>query len=85
MAIKSISQYIIFLLYAGGVKTRFHQGNNGFLRVLLFSVFLSGNVVFMSYRASLTAELAVKEDKMPFTTLEGLLNSDYGYMRKDST
>lgn len=46
------------------------------IRLLLLLVFLSGNIVFMSYRASLTAELAVRRRNLPFDSLEELLDSD---------
>ena len=36
------------------------------LRILLFFILLCGNVVFMAYRASLTAELSVKRNSLPF-------------------
>ena len=41
---------------------------------------LSGNVVFMSYRASLTSELAVKTEKPPFTNLEEFYHSEYRFV-----
>ncbi len=47
------------------------------LRVLLFVVFLCSSLTFMSYKASLTAELAVRRKDLPFSTLEHLLASDY--------
>ena len=49
-------------------------------RVLLLSVFLTGNVVFMGYRASLTSELSIREIQLPFTNLEGLLDSDFSLL-----
>ncbi len=50
------------------------------LRMLLVMMFLSGNIVFMSYRASLTAELSVKRHKLPFTSAKELLASDFRYL-----
>ena len=50
------------------------------LRILLLVAFLSGNIVFMSYRASLTAELAVRRRTLPFDSLEELLDSDIRYL-----
>lgn len=47
------------------------------LRFLLFGIFLTGNVVFMSYKASLTSKLAVRERVLPFQNLEDFLASDY--------
>ncbi len=47
------------------------------VRFLLLAAFVSGTAVFMSYRASLTAELSTKRFVPPFTSMEGLLDSDY--------
>jgi membrane-anchored protein YejM (alkaline phosphatase superfamily) len=47
------------------------------LRALFLIVFLSGNLVFVFYRASLTAELSVRRTKPPFSTLDEFLDSDY--------
>ncbi len=47
------------------------------IRVLLLFAFLSGNIVFMSYRASLTAELSVQRKSPPFDTLDEVMKSDY--------
>ncbi len=47
------------------------------ISVLFLVVFFIGNIVFMSYKSSLTAELAVKRDKIPFNSLEELFQSEY--------
>ncbi len=47
------------------------------LRILLMVVFLCSSLTFMSYKASLTAELAVRRKDLPFSTLEHLLSSEY--------
>ncbi len=49
------------------------------LREILFAVTFCGMVVFIAYRASLTAELAVKRSVMPFNTLDELYESSYRY------
>ena len=47
-------------------------------RWILFGIFLTGNFIFMFYRASITSELAVWSIRMPFDTLQGLLdNGEY--------
>jgi len=38
---------------------------------------LGGTIVFLCYRASLTAELAVQRQKLPFSKLNEFLDSDY--------
>ncbi len=50
-----------------------------YTKILLLIVFLSGNLVFMSYKAGLTSELAIKRTTLPFSTPEGLYNSKYRY------
>ncbi len=47
------------------------------LGIVFFFAFFSGTVVFMVYRSSLTAELAVKRDSPPFKTLDDLYKSSY--------
>ncbi len=46
-------------------------------KVMLFFVFLSGNIVFMAYKAGLAAELAVRRQLLPFHTPEGMYQADY--------
>ncbi len=48
-------------------------------KVLLFIIFLSGNMVFMSYKAGLTAELSVRKQILPFTDPKGMYEADYKY------
>ena len=72
----SIGSYMTIFGSMFGMKPRpmpFDQ--KATLRLILFSTFLTGNVLFMSYRASLTSELSVKDKYMPFKSLEGLLES----------
>lgn len=47
------------------------------LRFVVFCVILSGNVVFISYQASLTSALSVIQSVRPFSSLQGLLDSEY--------
>ncbi len=47
------------------------------LSLLLFFVAFVGNVMFMSYNASLTSSLSIVKLRLPFITLEGLLESHY--------
>ncbi len=50
------------------------------IRALLLSVYITGNVIFMGYRASLTSGLSVRTLKLPFQDPEGLLSSDFRYI-----
>ncbi len=47
------------------------------VRILLLSVFFTGNVIFMGYRASLTSNLSVRSLRLPFTDLHSLLDTDF--------
>ncbi len=47
------------------------------LRYFLFIIFFFGNIVFMSYRASLTSELSVRRQKLPFNSMTSFYQSDY--------
>lgn len=47
------------------------------LRFIIFTCFLSGSIVWIHYRASMTSELAARKTSMPFDSLETLLTSSY--------
>ncbi len=47
------------------------------LNVLFLVVLLANTIVSMSYRSSLTAELSSRRYRMPFESLQQLLESDY--------
>ena len=49
--------------------------------IVLLSMLLSGTIIWMAYRASLTSELSVIKLKLPFDSLESLLTTDYRYYR----
>lgn len=46
-------------------------------RIMIFFLFMEGNIIFMAYKASLTSELSVKSYALPFDDLPSLLKSDY--------
>ena len=48
---------------------------------LVYSIcFLTGVVIFTGYNASITSELAVVRRKLPFNSLETLIESNYRYI-----
>ena len=65
------------MLYLGRRPNGRHFQCRTGLRALFFFVCFVGNVIFLTYRASLTSELATRTQKLPFDSLEGLINSDY--------
>ena len=46
-------------------------------RLMLFICLLSGTIIWIAYRGSLTSELSVIEKDIPFDDLESLSKSDY--------
>ena len=46
-------------------------------KMLIFLSLFGANIIWMAYQASLTVDLSVSEPKLPFSDLEGLLNSDW--------
>ena len=49
----------------------------GWAYFVTFMVSFSGMVAFIAYQGSLTSELAVKKIKLPFSTFQELMDSDY--------
>ncbi len=73
--------WMLFASYFGRIpKDQVNQEEHA-TRLLLLIAFLTGNIVFMSYRASLTAELSARRRSLPFETLEELIQSDFRYYR----
>ena len=68
---------MIFGSYFGRKPIDSISKNHPGIQMLVFSILLVGNVVFMSYRASITSELSVWDIRLPFTSLVGLLSTDY--------
>jgi len=66
--------WTVFSSYFGGKPANPLRDDRLASRVLVVSVLLTGNVVFMAYRASVTSELAAWSLKMPFSDLQGLLS-----------
>ncbi len=69
--------WLICTTYFGGYGIHIQGKKMRALSALLLIVFIAHNAVFMSYRSSLTAELAVVRERLPFTTLEDLFGSDF--------
>ena len=46
-------------------------------KTILLASSLVGIVIWMSYRASITSHLSVREQKMPFTTLAELADNEH--------
>ncbi len=74
--------WILGAAYFGGKPRASAANEGGPLKVVFFVAFFSGTLVFMSYRSSLTAELAITRDSIPFETLDQLYESDFRYSFK---
>ena len=59
----------------GGKPSSVHK--NKTYQIIVFNCLLTGSLVWMGYRASLTSELSNIILKFPFNSLETLLTSDY--------
>ena len=46
-------------------------------KVLLFTTLFCGNIIWMGYQASLTVDLSVPINKLPFDSLETFLQTDW--------
>ena len=72
-----ITQYpvVLFSAYFG---KKFHiEHRTDQIKPLLFGFAICSTVVWISYRASLTSKLSIRDTKLPFTSLEELLETDY--------
>ena len=65
-----------FCSYFGMCYLKLNSGNIS-VRILLFTMFGLGNIIFMSYRASLTSELSTRQKKPAFEYIEDLLDLDF--------
>jgi len=69
--------WLVFAAYFGGAPQDRVKKEKVALRIMVLSILFTGNIVFQMYRASITSELAVWSIKMPFSDLQGLLESPH--------
>ncbi len=65
--------WTVFSAYFGGRPAFPPPEHRWGSRLLVLSILLTGNMVFMSYRAAVTSNLATWTIKLPFNDLSGLL------------
>jgi hypothetical protein len=70
--------WMVFSSYFGKPSTSDFLWSSYSVKVLLFIIFLSGNIVFMAYKASLTSELSVTNHVLPFDSPKEYYFSKYG-------
>ena len=68
--------WISSAVFFGGDFNNYESGRSTY-KVLLFVSLFGGNIIWMAYQASLTVELSVQTNDLPFRDLEGLLQSDW--------
>ena len=61
---------------AGG-KPKDPFPKSGYNQLIVFICLLSGSVIWMAYRASITSELAAYKESFPFDSLETLLKTNF--------
>ena len=69
-----------FIANFGGKPANTSLDLKPYYRITIFVSLLSGAVIWISYRSSLTAELSDVSKKYPFYDIEGLLNSNWRYV-----
>lgn len=69
--------WLVFSVYFGGKQANPPTAERWGSRFFMLSILMFGTVTFMSYRASLTSELAQWRRKLPFSNLGEFLDSDY--------
>ncbi len=68
--------WMILMTYAGKKPEMTVKEISFAIRILMYFSCLGGMIVFMYYRASLTAGLSVQKLSVPFNSIEELVNSD---------
>ena len=63
-------------VFFGGDFNNYESGRSTYKALIFISLFC-GNVIWMAYQASLTVDLSVQTNDLPFRDLEGLLQSDW--------
>lgn len=69
--------WLILCSYFGKSPPHFLGDYKTSFKILIFVLFLFGNMMFIGYRASLTSELSNRVHKKPFDSLDDLLRLDY--------
>lgn len=65
------------MAYFGGIPLEISIDNRRTYKLTIFISLLSGLIVWIAYQSSLTSELAVIREKLPFEDLEGLARSSW--------
>ncbi len=71
--------WMVFMSYFGrSSKTAFPRHMPP-AKLMLCVIFITGNLVFISYKAALTSELSTRRQLLPFSTPKGFFDSKYRY------
>ncbi len=69
--------WMIFMSYFGKPPQSDFTQSMLPLKVMMYLIFLSGNLVFISYKAALTTELSTRRHLLPFESPKGFYESNY--------
>lgn len=69
--------WMFVMSYIGRAPSTSYTNSHQAIKILILLAFLAGNIVSMSYRASLTAALSVQKPPQPFNSIDEVLNSNY--------
>ena len=68
-------------IFGLGIKDANDVAGNVSERLTLFTFFICGSLYFYTYCGFLTSSLAVPNDKIPFSSPEGILKTNYRYIQ----
>ncbi len=68
--------WLVYSAYFGGKPAKPPGAKEWTLRIAIIAWLLTGTLVFMNYRASLTATLSARHLHLPFNSIESLLKTD---------
>ena len=69
--------WMSFIAFVGGPPKNTAIDKRMLYKVVVFTSLLSGSILWMSYRGTMTAELSVSEKKYPFLDLNGLSKTNW--------
>ncbi len=71
--------WMVFMSYFGRSSKTVFLRHMPPAKIMLCVVFITGNLVFISYKAALTSELSTRRHLLPFSTQKGFYDSKYRY------
>ncbi len=69
--------WMFFMSYIGRAPSTSYANSHDAIKILIMVALLAGNIVSMSYRASLTAALSVQKPPQPFKSIDEVIELEY--------